>query len=180
MTTFNEHDHPRSGAGKFTEKPQTGDIITLAGEPSAQETAADLTIDVVHRLEDVHDSLDSGDPTKIATAYEAMRRADAAMEKARSELARAHIGQTIRKVYPTATTLEVSNWGSSSEPSFAATGVRAADGTVLWNSDHRGPGEASPEWTTDITFAMYDIGENTITVEPDTFRDYARNAIRLV
>jgi hypothetical protein len=180
MTTFNDHDHPRTGAGKFTEKQQAVDTIALASaQPSAHEAATHLTIDVVHRLDDIRDMLDSGETAKLAVAYDAMRRAAAALTEARSELARAVIGDTIRTEYPTAATLELGNWGSSSEPHFVPTAVRTEDGTVLWNSDDRKPGERATPWEFRISEAMHDIDENTITIPADGFRNHTRNAIRL-
>ncbi|MGW8431605.1 hypothetical protein ACWGJ9_10980 [Curtobacterium citreum] len=179
MTTFNEHDHPRTGAGKFTEKQQSADAITLRRTRPAAETANHLTIDVMERLEEVRNLLDSGNPAQVGTAYEMLRRADTAMTKARAQLARAHIGETIRGVHPTAVTLELSNWGSSSEPTFVPTAIRDGDGGVLWNSDDRKDWEKAPPWQFSITEALYDIDGTTITVEPDGFRGHARDAIRL-
>ena len=180
MTTFNEHDHPRTGAGKFAEKQQTADTIALApAQPPAHETASHLTIDVVERLDDIRDMLDSGEKAKLTIAYDAMRRAAAAMTKARSELARAVIWDTVRTEYPTAATLELGNWGSSSKPHFVPTAVRTEDGTVLWNSDDRKPGERAKPWEFRITEPMLDLDENTITIPADGFRDHPRNAIRL-
>ncbi|WIE81228.1 hypothetical protein [Curtobacterium sp. MCSS17_016] len=180
MTTFNEHDHPRATGGRFTEKQQEVDTIALASaQPPAHETATHLTIDVAERLEDIRDMLDSGETAKLTVAYDAMKRATDAMTKARSELARAVIGDTIRTEYPTAATLELGNWGSSSEPHFVPTAVRTDDGTVLWNSDDRKPGERAQPWEFRITEPMLDLDENTITVPADGFRDHPRNAIRL-
>jgi len=179
MTTFNEHDHPRAGTGRFTEKQHTASAVTLDGKPTSAETAAGRSLDALHRMEDLQELLDSGNPADISAAYDRMQRVSAAVEKARSALARAHISNTIREVYPTATTLEMSNWGSSSEPAFVATAVRDANGSVLWNSDDRKPGESSPDWDLAITMPLRDLDENTITVDADNFRSYARNAIRL-
>ncbi|WIB65292.1 hypothetical protein [Curtobacterium sp. MCBD17_040] len=174
----NLHD---GGTGRFTGHHRDGDDVSLRSPESAALVASSAaTRRLAEQLNDVQRLLAAGDDEGIAEAYDILGRVSGGLKVARAEVAREHIGRIVRAEFPNATVLELSNWGSSSEPAFVPTAVRDDTGTVYWNSDDRGPGARADQWVFDITVPLYDIDENTVIIDPDDFRDHTRNGIRLI
>lgn len=183
MTTSDKRGNLHAGDGKFTGKPQSADTVTLRPAELNVAAALNTASHLAAKATDITRYLEDGSDEALDDAARRLYRLAAEVRQLGAELATARVIRRVKADYPDGETLELANFGSSSDPSFTPTAVRDIDGRVLWNSDDRPMRESAPRWVLDIQEPMRDVNgdyDSTIeSVEPDEFRDHHRNAIRL-